>query len=447
MLKSKLTHIALVFLIPLSVLAQDHKLYPGYYLNEQGDTVKCSIEFGDWNKNPTVVHAVGPQGTLDLRPEDTTSFGVYGYEDYVSAHVTYHPGGITGTNLPDTFSDSLETTSCFLKMLSNGIFGLYKLVTAQRIVFFISDHGGDPRELIYRVALKDNQIIEDEDYREALRSLFNKEGMGAKYEVRISRTTYQEGDLLSLVKILNGGGGGISYANKQTAPFELFAFAGGQAYQFPTAFNGTYSVNNHFQPALSPLLGVGMFYNLSSHSGMFKLGLSTAYSSYRVSQSASGVVGQFFSQNFYDSTTYSERMYASNAFATVNLFLVYVMNPEDKIKFYLKGGIGYSYSVKKISDVYSQYKGISTGRSNGRPPGTQNVSGQNTIITISRTIGNLLTGAGVGLVRNQLELCYSLPSKTGLFDGTGTKFKIGTLSLAYGFTFPGKKSKRPAQTP
>jgi len=318
----------LAMLFPFTLMAKNIKLRPGYYINQQGDTVKCNIELRDWSKNPSVVEAVGSNGSLELRPEETRGFGVYGLADYTSAQVTYHSAMITGTNFGEKFSDKMDTAWCFLKLLSNGNVALYELKTNQRIVFFISGHGGTLSELVYRVAMKDNQLVEDRQYQQTLLALFIKEGMGTKYEEHIARTDYKENEMVSLMKLLNGSSNKVLY--KKSGTLEPIVFAGGIAYIFPTHFAAVFSSENHFPTSVSPMIGLGMVYNLSPYSGKVKIGLSAAYSSYKVSDDRSGVNGWFSSQNFYDTTTYNEHTFGSNSFVSLNLFATYVLNPQSK---------------------------------------------------------------------------------------------------------------------
>ena len=430
--KSRLLLTAMLF--PFGLMAQHANMHPGYYLNLQGDTVTCEIEVSNWNRNPSNVHAVDSNGSLELRPLETKGFGVYGLADYVSANVTYHPEKTTGTDLPDNYSEKVDTAWCFLKLLNGGNVALYELTTNQRTVFFISDHGDAPTELLYRVAAADGQLKEDQHYKQILLRIFNKQGTGENYEGRIERISYTEGDLISLVKRLNNTAGKI-HANGVSGEFDFVVFGGWQSYLFPSPFNGAYSVNNHFSPGLSALAGIGVLYNITPYSGKFSLGLSADYSTYNVTENKSGTVGHFYSQNFYDTTSYSERLHSSNAFVTLKLFLVYVVNPYARVKFYVKGGIWYSFSVKKDAEIYSDYTATTIGTVNGLPPTTSIQSGRSSLLSISKSFGNILTAGGVRIGKSQLELGYGLPSFTGRFNGTGIKYKIGAISLTYGYLF------------
>ena len=433
MLTNKSSLLVLALLFPFSLMAKNLKLHPGYYLNQQGDTVKCDIELADWNRNPSAVHAVGSNGALDLSPEETKGFGVYGYVDYISAKVTYHSATVTGTDFPEKFSDSLATNRCFLKLLTKGNVDLYELKTSERTVFFIRDHGSDPFELLYRVARKENQLVEDKHYQQTLRAMFNNEGMGTKYDAQIERAAYKESDLLPIVKILNGSSN--NYFSKQSQTLEPILFAGGLSYMFPSPFTGLYATNNHFSSAMSPLVGIGLLYNMSPYSGKSKVGLSLAYSGYTLDKTTSGVIGHYYSQNYWDTTSYKEHFHGSNAFVTLNFFLMYVLNPDAKVKYFLKAGTWYSFSIKKDANVYSDYTTTTTGIANGLPPTTTEDAGEKSILNVSKSFGSILVGAGLSFGRSQVGLDYALPSYTGRFNGSGEKFKIGTISLAYGYSF------------
>lgn len=326
----------------------------------------------------------------------------------------------------------MDTAWCFLKLLSKGNAALYELKTNERIVFFISDHGGTLSELVYPVAMKDNQLVEGRQYQQTLLALFIREGLGTKYEERIARTDYKENDMISLMKLLNGSSNKVLY--KKSGGVELNVFAGGIAYIFPSHFSAIFSSDNHFPTSVSPLIGLGMVYNLSPFSGKFKIGLSAAYSSYKVSGHRSGVNGWFSSQNFYDTTTYKEHTFGSNSFVSLNLFATYVLNPEAKVKCFLKGGMWYSFSAKSNSRLYTDYKTSDIATASGNPPTTSERSGEKAIMAVPKSFGNILVGCGVILGRSQVGIAYGLPSFTGRFNGTGTKFKIGTLSLAYGYS-------------
>jgi hypothetical protein len=421
-------------LLPFTLMAQHANMRPGYYVTLKGDTVKCNIEVSTRNRTPSVIRVAGNNGSLELRPEETKGFGLYGLADFASANVTYHTEKITGTDLPAKYSEEEETAWCFLKLLVAGDVALYELTTNQRIVFFISDHGDAPTELLYRVAVTDGQLKEDQHYKQILLRIFNKQNTGENFERRIERISYKEGDLTMLVKRLNTNAGRV-YAKGASGEFDCVAFAGEQAYLFPSSFNGAFSVNNHFSPALSPFIGVGLLYNITPYSGKFSVGLSADYSTYNATETRSGVDGHFYSQNFYDTAWYTERLHGSNAFATLRLFLQYVVNPDAKVKFYLKGGVWYSLSVKKETDIYSDYTATNVGRVNGLPPATSMQSGQQYLLGVSKSFGNILADGGVRIGKNQFELAYGLPSFTGRFNGTGTKFKIGTASLSYGYVF------------
>ncbi len=428
-----------ILLLPLSLEARNPRLYPGYYLTREGDTVKCNIELENWNRNPVLVHGEGPQGPLYFTAEQTKGFGVYGRVDYISARVTYHTEATSGTDLPSKFSNKTETRWCFLKVLNLGNFGLFELQTDQRTVFFLSDHGSEPMELIYRVAIEGTSVNEDNNYREVLMMMFNKEGMGDQHNRKITRASYNADDLQSLVSALNGTRSSQQFVASKSTPFELFFLAGLREFTFPSPFTGVYSINNHFSPSISPLLGFGVFYNLDPQTRRARIGLSVGYSRYQNHLTVSGKAGRYISQNFWDSTTYTEHLQGSNSLITSNLFFSYAFNSGSALRYYAKAGLYLTFSFK-ASGITSDYTGQYTYARNGIIYGPQAVGGQYALFGVSQNYGDFFIGGGLELRRNRLDLSYYLPSYTGRFNGTSTNFKIGGWNLAYTYV-PGTKQK------
>jgi hypothetical protein len=132
----RLAFFSLIFVSFSQFSFSNTKLFPGYYLLKNGDTVQCQLEFGDWNMNPQSIQVQVGTETRNFKPEEIGGFGVTGYSDYISATVTYHTSPVSGNYIPELLSDSTETGSCFLKVLDNGPYPLYDLLTQSRVYFF-----------------------------------------------------------------------------------------------------------------------------------------------------------------------------------------------------------------------------------------------------------------------------------------------------------------------
>jgi hypothetical protein len=77
--------------------------FPGYYISSEGDSVLCDFKFNDWRNTPNTITVTVGNKTQTFASSEIKGFGVYGYGDYISANVSYHPGDISGTDLPDMY--------------------------------------------------------------------------------------------------------------------------------------------------------------------------------------------------------------------------------------------------------------------------------------------------------------------------------------------------------
>ena len=123
-------------------------LFPGYYINEKGDTIHCKIEFNDWNLNPKTIRVEVNGKKMEFTPNDIRGFGVDGYDNYLSARVQFHTAPISGKDVPSQFSDSVSTKTFFLKILDRGFYSLYDLVSTERVYLFFQLKDSSISELV-----------------------------------------------------------------------------------------------------------------------------------------------------------------------------------------------------------------------------------------------------------------------------------------------------------
>jgi hypothetical protein len=128
----------LFFLLTFLAAFSGSKPFPGYYIDNNGDSVLCTVKFYDWHINPKTIIVNVKNSTLTLSPTEMKGFGVFWYSDYKSAKVSYHNSKISGLNLPEEFSESIKTQDCFLKLSVKGKYSLYELVQPERYYYFIN---------------------------------------------------------------------------------------------------------------------------------------------------------------------------------------------------------------------------------------------------------------------------------------------------------------------
>ncbi len=222
----KQTFLFLFFLLMTFAGFSNSRLFPGYYIDSKGDTVRCRIEFNDWNLNPKTLKVEVNSKKMEFTPNDIRGFGVDGYDDYVSATVQTHTAAVAGKDVPAQFSDDVVINTYFLKILNRGFFSLYDLVSADRVYLFFQLKDSALHELVYRTKGTNDSLFVDQQYKNVLLSFFVQEGISDKYFNRVSNATYSASEIQSLFNILNESHGGYSYRKKAKQEFQIQLYVG-----------------------------------------------------------------------------------------------------------------------------------------------------------------------------------------------------------------------------
>jgi hypothetical protein len=416
------------------------KLFPGYYIDLKGDSVLCNIEYNDWNRNPKSIQVLLNNTMKEFSPEEIKGFGVFGYADYVAVSVSYHTNPVSVNDLQENFSDSTEIKSCFLKVLDQGYYSLYSLVLPARNYLFMNTPGKPITEMVYRVRMVKDSIIEDVSFKKEMLTMFMNEGLSEKYFNRINNAAYNASDIGSLFRILNESRGGVKNHIKSNGEFQMEVFIGGMMNTFPTTFDGKYATSNQFTPGYSLSGGLNFLYSIPVHFKSFKIGASIGYNAYNRSITQSGSLTHTASAAFYSTTTYDETLTIKNSLLLTNIYFMYLVNPLGKIKAYVKTGLNYNFSISGNIDVTSTFKGFTSGIMNGNTPFQGSEQGSISLITLEKNYLAVLFSAGIVTGRSRLEFSYwpptdiAKPSGDILGGTTKTYFKIGSMALYYYFS-------------
>ena len=415
-------------------------LFPGYYINEKGDTIHCKIEFNDWNLNPKSIRVQVNDKKMDLTPRDISGFGVDGYDDYVSATVQTHTAPVTGKDVPAQFSDSVSVNTYFLKILNRGFYSLYDLISTDRVYLFMQYKDSSISELVYRTRTSNDTLFADPQYKNVILSLFVQEGLADKYFNRVSNTSYTSSDVQSLFKILNESHGGYSYHKKSHQEFQIQLYIGGIRNSFPTAMTGYYGTTHHFDPSTSVTGGINFLYSIPGKFNAFKVGLSAGFNSYNIER-AEHTTGSFYeSDNWHSTTDFNDTLTTKNSLIQTNFYLMYVINPLSSVKGFLKAGFSYNFSLNSDNAVYEKNAGTEVSVTNGNPPYESSFKNPNAnLINLKKTYLVPLFGVGIVYGRNTLEFSYYLPAEIGgePIGPQGVQsqaFKISSMSLSYSFS-------------
>jgi len=435
----KRTSLFLFFLFIALAGFSNYRLFPGYYITLQGDSVRCNIEFNDWNLNPKSIRVEVNSKKMDFTPGDIRGFGVDGYNDYLSATVQFHTAPISGKDVPAQFSDSVSTKTFFLKILDLGHYSLYDLVSTERVYLFMQHKDSSISELVYRARMNNDSIYMDAQYKNVILSLFAQEGLVDKYFNRVSNALYTASDIQSLFKILNESHGGVSYHKKSRQDFQLQLYVGGIQNAFPTPVNANSGVAHQFDPAWSMTGGINFLYSIPGKFNAFKVGLSAGYNSYNLELKAHDTTSFHQSNNYYGSSIFDDTLTTKNSLIQTNFYLMYLINPLSSVKCYLKAGLSFSFSMNTDNSVYKSYSEISTTVRNGNPPTVSTWQNSGPIILLKKKYLAPMFGVGMIYGRSSLEFSYFLPADIGsvpsdIYADSGPAFKISSMSLSYHFS-------------
>ena len=420
----------LFFLLSISqTIFANSKLLPGYYIANNGDSISCNIEYEDWYNNPQTIQVEVNNEKKTLGANDIKGFGAFGYSDYRSALVSYHTNPINGTELPDKFSDSTTTKNIFLKVLVKGPYTLYELEVTARKYFFIQKNDSTISELQYRVAVQYGEIKEDKQYANTLAALFQDEGILDRYRGRVYGASYNS-DIISLVRTLDYSRTGVKIKRVASARFQADLFAGITKGIFPSLItHGIFPAYSKLSSAASFSGGINLIYVVPQRFNSLKLGLSIAYARYQGTGSKTDSIVDKADLNNWRSTTYTENLSVTNTSIITNLYAAYTLNPLSKLKFYVKGGLSFSFG-KKDANVVDNYTESIVGFNSGN---TINYGrqGSEQPVSLSNVLINPLVGAGLETGRHKLEFSFYIPVNDS--PNTDNFFKVGMAAVYYYF--------------
>jgi hypothetical protein len=406
------------------------KTFPGYYLDKNGDSIHCDFQFKDWTVTPEALTVTVNNNILNLQPADISGFGVYGYGDYISREISYHPGNYSSLNAPDIFSDKITTKHSFLKRVVPGKYTLYELAETAHSYFFVSENSSDLTELVYRVKKTGMTIEEDNAYKKTIFSFFSKENLAADFSTDITKGSYTSRSIGSLFRKLNEKVTGVNYKSSKRGITQMDVFVGGIDNKFPTSIDGFYSApTNKFDGSSGITGGVGVIYFTPGNFRRFAVGATLGYNQYSTEFSKEDSIVDFTSIYNNRTTKYKENFTLGNKVLMVDLFGMYFINPLDKVKVYLKAGFNTNIAIDKENDIDIYYTSATTGVRNGNIPISATANGRRRIDT-RKLYYNIHGGLGLNAGSHKLEFTYYTP---GVLN-TPYLFKIKMMGVYYYYT-------------
>ena len=194
----------LLFLISLPfVLFGQISFEKGYYIDNEGNRVECSIKNVEWASNPIEFFYKLENGgeVQKATVKDVREFQVYGYPKYSSATVQID----RSTNNFDSFDWNREPVwrkeTLFLKILTEGQATLYVYKENNFIRFFYSLKEREPQQLVYKIYNFDNSHRKENNmFRQ---QLWMNLPLDESHKTLVERVKYEWNSLVEYFSLFN----------------------------------------------------------------------------------------------------------------------------------------------------------------------------------------------------------------------------------------------------
>ncbi|MES2109101.1 MAG: outer membrane beta-barrel protein [Bacteroidota bacterium] len=326
-----------IVLLPISIFAQSN-YKPGYVIQSNGDTLRGYINYREWDNNPTSIafkNSLSDKQSRKFDPASANKFEINGLESYVTYRGPLTTGNTDLSNLPNAIDSAEKMMSVFLKQVTTGKYlTLYAHIDGLKARYLIGERGAIPIELKYYRFFSDGEVEHEDIYKEQLTSHIKKfMTVNSLLSKQIDDAKYEQRDLEPLINKVNG------QANATSKQALVRFFAGLAANSTKTKVNGVNSINGkHSYTGVTPLISFGadFFGNADVQKFMFRVELS--YTTISPHYHFSGDPG-FGIQ----STTVTDYKFNQRIF-DVTPQVVYNIYNTAKLKVYLDGGMGFSFS-------------------------------------------------------------------------------------------------------
>lgn len=224
---------SLLFACGQSLYAQI-QFVPGYYITEQGDTIRGKIDQQAGSRTPKQIQFLEDGKPTSFSAQTARGFGIKDGAHFNRFYVTYstRPVDINLLRTGD-FEDKMVSDTVFLAKMIAGKWSLYSLY-AERFIYFIQEDNEAPQELTYKVYLTDNQQYYDEKkiFRNQLNNMLLARQIDPAVLKRLETLNYTATELSLFVKRLNKSVGISTVTAGGGPPRKFLHVYGGLGYSF-----------------------------------------------------------------------------------------------------------------------------------------------------------------------------------------------------------------------
>jgi hypothetical protein len=205
MKNKKLLFISAFLCLGSTVFAQKNYQKAWLVLND-GDSLHGLVDYRNWERNPETISFKSSENAevKNYTVKDLQAFNIPGEDHYLRAIVTKDMLPVQLNTLEFEGTQKMVADTVFLRSVIQGDkVSLYELID-EKAHYFIQQPGGPFEELIYRIYLSRSDrtlSITREIYKDQLKR-FAIENTSLRN--RIDRSAYDENDLASVVRKLNG---------------------------------------------------------------------------------------------------------------------------------------------------------------------------------------------------------------------------------------------------
>jgi hypothetical protein len=262
-----------------NIINAQEKTFSGFYIDMKSDTIKGIFQnYSQWNKNPAKVSfiASGSNLSIHLTPNNTKSFVVEGYDEYLSYSGSRLLNEISDQALlKEKFdvesNDKLEKVTVFVRVITKtkGA-NLYLLHDSKRQNFFIQVPGDSLVELRFKKSVEGSRLREFADYRQQLNYLFPAEIQKANLSSTLKRLLYNENELSAFLQSIFGGSLSENKKNSGKAKWVIsagIALSDVTINTDPSVYGGV----RNFKASFSPVVSIGYLSPINRTFGRFFL--------------------------------------------------------------------------------------------------------------------------------------------------------------------------------
>jgi hypothetical protein len=215
-MKKHLLVFAITFFCTLNLFSQSFT--DGYYINLNGDTIKCKLFFKKGTITPQKVSVLTGTDHKELTTQEISGFGIPGKYYFIKKEVSIHTNPINHRTAPIEFSDEIVKQTVFIEIIESGAVFLYKYENNERVYFLISesaDINGKPEELVYRVKFFQTTVTQDSKFRSQLSKLIEKYNLLNKVGAKINIIEYRQDAISKIIEMINLKEGSPAFSKKR----------------------------------------------------------------------------------------------------------------------------------------------------------------------------------------------------------------------------------------